>query len=58
MSIDLKTLTQKIERLCARCDLLAREVSRLKKENHKLREKNENAKAHLIALLRKLTKRK
>lgn len=51
-----KTLGEKIERLCARCDLLHRENKLLKKENLQLRTRNQKAKAQLQHLLTQLPK--
>lgn len=54
MPTHLKKLFEQIERLCARCDYLYREVSRLREENRQLRQRCENAKTGLTELLARL----
>ena len=49
-------LVEKVERLCARCDLLSRELKRARKENAELKAKNQKAKESLSALLTHLPK--
>ena len=46
----LDALAEKIERLCARCDALARENARQKKENERLKGRAELAKRNYLRL--------
>lgn len=50
----LGALAEKIERLCARCDALARENARQKKENERLKGRSELAKKKLSEIVGQL----
>ncbi len=49
-----RDLARKVELLCARCDSLARENARQKKENQRLQERAERAKKKLSDILSRL----
>lgn len=44
----------KVERLCARCDFLQREIDRLREENKNINARRAAAKQRLFDLLRRL----
>lgn len=50
----MMNLTRQVDRLCARCDALAREVRRLREENRQLRDKSALAKQKIGDIIKQI----